>query len=150
MIVQLTIKDLHVLKENILMAQSFFNECGLPGTFKIEAFLHNWSMLLEKNFGIIFALQKDEKVVGMLGGILSPDINSGELTATEAFWYVMPENRKTPESLKLLLVFEKWAIEIGAKKIIMAHLLSSMPERLGTFYERRGYKPVEIQYVKQV
>lgn len=149
MIEVVTVENLKALKVDALdMGESFFKSCGLPGTFSFDAWLHNWTMILEKNFGVMWCFRSGDTVAGLLGGILAPDMNDGAMVATEAFWYVKPAYRNTVWSVKLLLNFEIWARDIGAKRIVMAHLLSSMPSQLCSYYERRGYKPVEISYVK--
>lgn len=150
MIQAITLDTLKVLADANMIGESFFKECGLPGKFKYVAFLHNWTLFLEKNIGAMWAFLKDGKPVGLLGGILAPDMNDGELLAVETFWYVMPEHRNSMESIKLLMVFELWARDVGAKRIMMAHLLSSMPEKLASYYEKRGYRPLEINYVKEL
>src|SRR5438046_730546 len=129
MIVNISLEELMKLEANTELANSFFNECGIPGIFSLQAFLHNWRMLLNNNMGAIWAYQSNGKTVGMLGGLLSPDMNTGEMTASEAFWYVLKDYRNSIESIKLLIYFEQWAKEIGAKRVVMAHLMASMPEK---------------------
>lgn len=150
MIQAIKLEDLKSLAEAQILGESFFKECGLPGSFKHEAFIHNWTLFLSTNIGAMWAFVKNDKVVGLLGAILSPDMNDGELVAMETFWYVHPKHRNSIESVKLLMVFELWAQKIGAKRIMMAHLLSSMPKKLASYYERRGYRPLEINYVKEL
>lgn len=150
MIIPVTIQSLKEMKESELLGPSFFNECGLPGTFKHEAFLHNWTLFLEKNIGAMWALVKGDKILGVLGGILAPDMNNGDMMAVETFWYVLPEARGSLDSIRLLMTFEIWAQNVGAKRIMMAHLLSSMPEKLKEYYEKRGYRALEINYVKEL
>ena len=77
-----------------------------------------------------------------------PDPNTGEMLATEFFWFVNPESRGS--GLKLLKVFEKWAKEKGCKKVIMVHLSDSMPEKIRNIYLRFGYKVAETHYIKEV
>ena len=148
MILGVTLEELE--KTDVIPAFSFFSECQLPGSFKIEAFLHNWRMLLKNNMGAMWKLVNDGKMVGAMGGLLAPDMNDGEIVATEAFWYVMPEFRHSTGGLKMLVYFEKWAKEMGAKRIVMGHLLTNLPNALPEYYKRRGYSPTEIFYVKQV
>lgn len=130
------------------IGESFFSECGLPGTFKYVAWFHNWRAIMQHNLGTIWVLRIQGKIVGALGAMLVPDINDGELVATETFWYVLPQYRNSLWSVRLLTNFEHWAVEIGAKRIVMVHLLSHMPEKLKRFYEKRGYQSVEITYAK--
>jgi GNAT superfamily N-acetyltransferase len=61
---------------------------------------------------------------------------------------VHPAHRKSLWSIKLFLTFEKWAKDIGAKRIVMAHLMNEDGHKLGKFYLRKGFKPVETHYSK--
>lgn len=149
MIKPIQIPDLEELAKG-LIATSFFTECNLPGTFKPIAFLHNWKGIMANNLGVMWGYYHKGKVVGILGGLLTPDLMSGEMVATEAFWYVLPKHRKSIWSVKLLFTFELWAKQIGAKRIIMAHLLHAVSAKLSHYYVKRGYRAVEINYVKDL
>jgi GNAT superfamily N-acetyltransferase len=146
MIVPLTLQDIKLVSEDI--GKLFYSELELPGGFKIDVFIHNWQMLIANNIGVMWKLVLEGKPVGFLGGVLMPDVNNGELVATEMFWYVHPAHRKSLWSIKLFLTFEKWAKDIGAKRIVMAHLMNEDGHKLGKFYLRKGFKPVETHYSK--
>lgn len=135
------------LAELAKLGKSFYEEGKLPGGFNEGMFVENWLKFLALNLGAIFALECGG-FRGALGAFCIPDSNDGELVGTEAFWWVSPEARGN--GLRLLNRFESWATERGAKRLIMVHLSGLMPEKIGTLYERRGYSPVEVHYVKSV
>lgn len=128
------------------LGASFYEEGKLPGRFDAAYWQRSWTELLQNGVGVIFGLWHDEMIVGALGGVLFPDPNTGEPVATEFFWYVRPEARGA--GLKLLPEFERWAVEAGAARVHMVHLLKLAPEKLGRLYQRRGYTPTETLYVK--
>lgn len=148
MIIALTLEDVKNISKD--MGDSFYSEAGFPGGFNIEAFLFNWTKLIEANIGVMWKVVLDNKSVAFLGGILMPDINNGDLVATELFWYVHPQHRKGFWGIRLFLTFENWAKSMGAKRITMAHLINKEAETLKKFYQRRGYSPLEIHYVKHL
>jgi GNAT superfamily N-acetyltransferase len=128
---------------------SFFAEGKLPGALDTAVAERNWRMLIESGAGAIFAIRgADGRVVGALGALIYPDLNDGALVATEAFWYVLPEHRGS--GLRLLQTFETWAQARGARRLIMVHLSGLMPDKLETFYQRRGYRAIEKHYLKEV
>jgi GNAT superfamily N-acetyltransferase len=104
--------------------------------------------LLESGTGVIFVDENGEEIQGTLGGVAYPEINSGELVATEFFWFVAPERRGG--GLRLYRAFEEWARSKGCREIRMAYLIDSMPEKLAKLYRRLGFEPVEVQYVKEL
>jgi GNAT superfamily N-acetyltransferase len=136
------IEDLAVIAENFYSSSEFLND------FNMEVFKKSWSMFLNDGDGVIFVSRKDGEITGTIGGCKYPDPNSGEMLATEFFWFVNPESRG--DGLKLLKTFEKWAEEEGCKKVIMVHLSDSMPEKVKHIYERFGYKAAETHYIKEV
>ena len=80
--------------------------------------------------------------------MLYPDLYSGDLIATEFFWFVRAEVRG--QGLKLYYAFEAWARARHCAQIRMVHLLDLMPERLAKVYRRLGYEPAETHYVKEL
>lgn len=142
---QLTREELPAATE---VLHRFYEEGKLPGKMSDESFVRSWGSFLRSDTGTIIAEKEDGKITGLLGAILFPDLNNGDLVATEAFWYVDPQHRGG--GIKLFNRFEEWGKARGAKRLIMVHLLSSMPEALNRFYKRRGYRPVEVNYVKEI
>lgn len=115
----------------------------------MEAFLYNWTSLLDKDIGAMWAYMEEDKICGMLGGVLLPGLNDGELTATECFWYVLPEHRGSSGGIRLIREFQAFAKKMGAKRIIMASLTSSpVCEKVERLYEGLGFKLVERHYLK--
>lgn len=126
----------------------FFEECKVPGTFQFSIWYNSWKNLLKANYGVMWKLEVSDNIVGALGGIVAPDLNDGELTGTEMFWYVLPEFKSTIGTIRLLETFEKWARDIGCKRIHISHLLLPNSEKFDNFIEKRGFKMVEVLYVK--
>jgi hypothetical protein len=65
------------------------------------------------------------------------------------FWFVDPEYRKG-EGLKLLSAYEAIAAKIGVKRMSIAHLLSDNNQTLNKLYVKKGYRPMETHYVKEI
>ncbi len=144
MIRRVTEKEIPLLYS---LAESFCASSAFIDPFDRDYFTQVWTALITKEIGVIFLLEEQERVVGMLGGIKYPDLQNGTMTATECFWYVLPEKRG--RGMSLLSAFEKWADSQGCKKKIMVHLMDSMPEKLKRVYEHKGYRAVEVHYVKE-
>jgi GNAT superfamily N-acetyltransferase len=78
---------------------------------------------------------------GAIGGIKAPHpFNHAKLMADELFWW--SEGR---EGMRLLEAYEEWA---GDAIIRMTTLEAVNPDRMGKFYQRRGYRPLERVFVK--
>ena len=128
----------------------FFIEGELPGKLKRSVFRTNWSILINSGTGVIFGAFDNERLVGVLGGLQYKDLNDGALVATETFWFMDKEYRKSLLGIRLFNEFEKWANHIGACRIIMGHLNHLLSNKLENFYNKKGYVSFETHYVKEV
>uniref|UniRef100_A0A6H1ZL20 Putative acetyltransferase n=1 Tax=viral metagenome TaxID=1070528 RepID=A0A6H1ZL20_9ZZZZ len=132
------------LKKLIGMATRFAGSSKFT-RFNPEIFVQTWENLFDMGIGVIFIF---DDFKGMLGAIKYPDPNSGEMTATEMFWWVDPEYRG--KGNRLLTEYEKWANENDCSRAIMVHLSDIMPEKLKAFYNRKGYIEMETHFVKEI
>ena len=127
---------------------AFFNEGKMPGSFDPSIFRRTWRLILQHGIGGLWKAESGGVVIGGIGGTIFGDPNDGALVAQEMFWYIDEPHRGGMAAVRLLTTFENWAKARGAKRIQMAHLLELQPERIRDFYERRGYKAVEVIYAK--
>jgi GNAT superfamily N-acetyltransferase len=125
----------------------FYNSSKYLKNFNKEHCFKTWKMILENKIGFGFLLIEKENPVGIICGLKYNDINSGELTVTEAAWFVKKSCRR--KGLILLKKFEEEAKRGNCKSIIMVHLLDSMPDKLQKIYKRMGYEPIEVHYKKE-
>lgn len=95
-----------------------------------------------------FIMLKEGVIIGALAGSVVFNPQFGQLIYQELVWYVDEKHRG--EGLRLLKHLEEWCKETGVKKIIMAFMHNSMPDRLYEFYQRKGYKPLETHLIKDV
>ena len=129
------------------LGPSFFAESKLPGQFKLESFVNSWHTILKLGAGALFRADRRGELVGMIGGLICPDLYDGEIVCHTSFWFVVPTARGRL-SIQLLEAFEDWAREVGAKRVVVTHL--SSVESLGLLYSRRGYQPLERSYVRKL
>ena len=90
--------------------------------------------------GAIFVAEKDGASVGMLGVAVAPHLMSGDLMASEVFWWVEPRARGL--GLKLLRAAERWARAEGATVL----QLVAPDAAARTLYERLGFVQIETAY----
>lgn len=126
----------------------FYAEAKLPGRFVPEVWTRSWQNLLCGGNATLFLLERAGEIIGAIGGVIFPDPNDGDLVASEMFWFVTPEARGC--GLRLFTWFEAWAVNRGAKRIAMVHLETPGAERLAKLYERRGYRRVQTDYLKEI
>lgn len=129
-------------------ARQFFAEGKLHGEFNPESFITGWRQFLDVNIGILIGAFEGEKFCGAIGGSVFPDFPTGDLVASEFFWYCLPETRGA--GLRLFKAFERKAKERNAKRIIMVHLANLNSGEMGRLFERFGYALCEHVYIKKI
>jgi GNAT superfamily N-acetyltransferase len=131
------------------IGHAFSEEAG-RADFNEAAFTDTWGNLLKLGLGEIYvASDRDGVVVAALGAAFLQDPFSGQQTATEAFWYVLPEHRKSGVGLLLLDLFEDMAEEKGCEQILMVHF-ANLGAGLQKLYESRGYSLLEQTFRKKI
>lgn len=140
----MAIEDIKSLQQ---CADAFFPVAGLRGSFNMGHFEQCWQTYYALGIGKIMVVRHSGRVVAAMGCLRVPDLYTGEMVASEVFWFVLPEHRGV--GLALLDAYEKWARDEGCREVRMIHLSGLMPERLKALYQRRGYCEVEVAYGKE-
>ncbi len=129
----------------------FFREAGLPGEFKREVFIKRIGDLMEANVALVIGcFDHIGKIQGAIAFSVYEDIYTGDRTATEMWWFVLPEHRGGSVAMRLIRAFEKSAKQLDCKRACMIHLASLQEDRLSLLYQTLGYKLVECCYWKPI
>lgn len=85
------------------------------------------------------------EVIGCMGAIISPQLTSSELVASELLLYVKPEYRGGRTALMLVRAFEKWSGDLP--KVVGSSL--GINDKLAIdFYKRLGYDVTGMSLTK--
>lgn len=104
-------------------------------------------LLLNSPTGAVFVAEDAGALVAMIGLLLFENPITGELTASELFWWVEPEHRgRGGYGVRLLKRGEQWARTTGAHKI---HMIAPT-QAVGELYRRLGYDYLETAYQKAI
>ena len=117
-------------------------------TLNEDKWAFTWLNLIETGVGKILGLLDEDDIIGGIGLINSPSLEDGALVVQEAFWFVDEKHRGG--GIKLFRAAEKYAKQIGAERLMMIHLETSMPEKLKKFYKAMNYKLAETTYIKEL
>ena len=138
--------DLPLLSE---LGHQFASEAKIV-KFNPDVFAKSWEAFIQSGVGVIYAAENDfGEVCGAIGALQFNDPNSGDLMANEMFWIVMPDHRGGC-GMMLLNRLEQWARGIGCKYLWMNYLMDSMPEKVKSIYERKGFTLAETHWVKEM
>lgn len=85
--------------------------------------------------------------VGFLAGQSSPFAFGPHFLASEIAWWVNEDQRKSGAGNELIEAFEYWAKNVARCSIIS---LTSLDDKVGKIYEKKGYKLYERAYMKEL
>lgn len=127
------------------MGQRFVAETPYAGLIAInpERLSASVAGILTNPAGAVFVSGSDP-LTGMIAMLAYDHPFSGERTAFEVVWWVEPEARG--DGVRLLRAAEQWARDEGITKMQMV----APDARVGEFYKRMGYAPVETSYQRSL
>ena len=97
--------------------------------------------------GVILIAQKDDKVVGSIGGLIVSDWWSDEKHLSDLWFYVSPSCRKSKAAVLLSKGFIKIAKE-AKLPVRLGHVFSGDVDRKDKFFERLGMNKAGSLYVE--
>jgi GNAT superfamily N-acetyltransferase len=99
----------------------------------------------------VWLAERDGDIIGICGALVYPIyFNPQHTIAQELWWWLTPAARGGSAAKKLLRTIEDWAAEKGASALSMIALDNQNGERVGNFYLRSGFAPMERTYVREV
>lgn len=108
------------------MGKAFFEEANLPGKFNVEHFCRVWIALLTDGHGEVWVAEnKDGAIIGAIGATFVPDMNTGEKTCLEHFWYVSKGDRAGLKGLQLFHQLVDQAKIHDCKRVILTGVYHS-------------------------
>jgi GNAT superfamily N-acetyltransferase len=131
----------------IPMAERFWRVAGYQIPFDADSTLDYFEMGL--NAGLFSVAEKNGQVIGFVIGISAPCmVNRNYRVAAELAWWMEPEYRNTPDSVKLVKHIEQLAKDAGVALWSMMCLESQEPDKVENMYMRMGYKRAERTFTK--
>ena len=138
--------EMHITES---VARAFFKESGIAGTLNFPHFCEQWSKLIELDVAsILMYFNSSDQPMGIIGGLCTECTMTKDMTAQEVFWWVDPSLRGRTCAIHLLREWERWARDRGAKRIYVGNLYRLNNDAMMSIYNRIGYQPAELHYVK--
>lgn len=137
-----TLEDFEEIRQ---MSSKFMETTGYTEYSDEEAIsnLINTILTSKQNEMIILL----EPGVGFLAGMSSPFVFGTCRIASEIAWWINEDKRKSGVGAELISAFEYWASNVAGCRLIT---LTSLDDRLGEFYEKKGYALYERAYMKEL
>jgi hypothetical protein len=97
--------------------------------------------------GVVFVVQKDNEILGSIGGAVVSDWWSDEQHLSDLWFYVSPTARKSKAAALLSKDFIKTAKEVKLP-VRLGHVFSGDIDRKDNFFERLGMSKAGSLYVE--
>lgn len=117
-------------------------------TINLEFVGESWKNLCASPSFMAYGLFREGEAVGLLLGMVVPDLNSGVLQGLEYFWGVQKKYRS--KAIGLLRAFEADCKALGCKIIMLGSIQSMEPENRRRLYGHLGYQPHAEVFSKKV
>jgi GNAT superfamily N-acetyltransferase len=99
-------------------------------------------------FTLLVSNGADAAPFGILAAVVTAHPVSDERFCEELVWFIEPTERgATMAGVRMLRMLDEWARARGARYIKMVCPHGS---KVGGFYERAGYQPLETAYMKRL
>ncbi len=100
---------------------------------------------------IAFVSDEDERISGVIAGVIHSSIfDYSQTVAYELVWFVSKPYRRGRTGMSLLKAFEQHCELMGASKIVMKHMENLNATDMNQLYERKKYKLMELEYIKDI
>ena len=127
-----------------LLLASYKKELGDSFNYKVdfnkvkEVVLDNYS----------YGLFDNDKFVGILCGQINESFLGYESIYQVMLWYVA--DGYNVSGLYFFKYVERALKKVGVKKVVMSHAALEDNSRMQLLYNKLGYRPIEVQYIKEL
>ena len=136
----------------VLAVKQFCKEIPHPAWSKINTNKINElvTTLINHEIGFVKIIDYDGEIVGALIAMVTEiPINEFKFSQELMFW-VDPQHRNGKTSIKLINEYTLWAEQVGCDFARLSELDSILSNRAGVLFKRKGYKPIETAYIKEI
>ena len=104
--------------------------------------------LMPKMVDTSLILVNEDKIVGVIAGLVTSHVVSKEPLMQEIIWYVSKKHRR--QGINLYRAFEHMSLKRGMKHIVMVNMGNFKNDVFKKFYESEGFDLLETQYIKKL
>lgn len=136
----------------VLSVKQFCKEVPHPawGKFEANKVKDLVTGLIQNELGFVKIVTHEDEVVGALIGCATELPMNSYVFAQELMFWLEPDHRNGKTSPKLIDAYVQWAKDINCDFIRLSTLDELLDSRAGILFKRKGFKPIETAYIKEV
>lgn len=108
------------------------------------------SLALSSDCCFYVATDKNNKILGIVGGQMLSLYYTEDKYASELIFYVSPESRGGRTALSLLRKFESWAKDNGAKDVELGVVTGINAKKADSFFKKAGYNYLGANFYREI
>ena len=138
--------------DTVIAIRQFCKEVPHPAWAKFDVNMVSSlvTQLIQEDIGFVKLVVKDDEIVGtLIGCVTGLPINS-LVFAQELMFWLDPNHRNGKTAPKLIDAYVEWAETKGCNFIRLSTLDDVLDSRVGVLFRRKGFKPIETAYVKEI
>lgn len=136
----------------VILVKQFCKEIPHKAWSKVNATKINQLVthLIDSQAGFVKLVVHDDEIVGCLIAVAS-ELPINDFTMTqELMFFLDPAHRNGKTSPKLIDSYVEWAESIGCNFIRLSSIDEVLNGKAGVLFKRKGFKPTETAYVKEI
>ena len=136
----------------VLAVKQFCKEVPHPawGRFDSNKVKDLVSSLIDSEAGFVKIVTIDEEVVGALIAAATPVPINSFIFAQELMFWLDSDHRNGKTSPKLIDAYVEWSKAVGCDFVRLSTLDELLDSRVGVIFKRKGFKPIETAYIKEL
>lgn len=138
--------------EVVIAVKQFCREIPHPAwkSFEANKVSELLTNLIRHELGLVKIVEHEEGIVGALIGVISSLPINNLTFAQELMFWIEPEHRNGKTGPKLIDQYVVWSKENGCEFVRLSTLDEVLGSKAGILFRRKGFRPTETAYIKEV
>ena len=135
-----------------LAGKQFSKETNHPAlkTLNLKKVANSLQQLIDSDVGLVKVACYNKEIVGAIAAV-AMELPINDLICTqELMLWLDPEHRNGKTAPKLIDAYVEWAKGLGCDYARLSALDCVLDGRAGVLFKRKGFKPIETAYIKEL
>ncbi len=106
--------------------------------------------LLDSEVGLVKVACFNKEIIGAIAGVVSELPINDLVVAQELMLWLDPSHRNGKTAPKLIDGYVEWASKKGCDFVRLSALEGILSGKAGVLFKRKGFKPIETAYIKEL
>ena len=135
-----------------IAAKLFSKETNHPAlnTINPNKVATSLQQLIDSESGIVKVVCFNAEIVGAIAGVVTELPINDFIVSQELMLWLDPSHRNGKTAPKLIDAYVEWATKLGCDYARLSALDVILDGKAGILFKRKGFKPIETAYIKEL